>query len=142
MRQVRLVMIDYPDVGIDEYLLTVKGISEVNVNDKEIVVNYDSKLISLKVIKLEIYLFLGIKNPGILMFDKNSSDRLEEDDYLIKDACCEMCLLYKIDELMEVPGIEKVETDYDMHYYYDIKLKIRYNQDKIKWNEICRILAD
>lgn len=142
MKQVRLVMIDYLDVGIDEYLLTVKGIASVNVNGKEIVVNYDSKLISLKVIKLEIYLYLGIKNPGILMFDKSSEDKLEEDNYLIKDACCEMCLLYKIDELMEVTGIESVETDYNMHYYYDIKLKISYNQNKIKWHEICQLLDD
>jgi len=142
MKQIRLVMIDYLDVGIDEYLLTVKGINEVNVNSKEIIIKYDSKLISLKIIKLEINLFLGIRNPGILMFDKNSEDELEEDNYLIKDACCEMCLLYKIDELMNTEGIERVETDYDMHHYYDIELKISYVQDKIKWNEICRILAD
>lgn len=142
MKQVRLVMIDYPDVGMDEYLLTVKGINEVNVNGKEIIIKYDSKIISLKIIKLEIYLFLGIKNPGILMFDKNSEDRLEEDNYLIKDACCEICLLYKIDELMELTGIERVETKYDMHHYYDIELRISYNQDKIKWSEICQILEN
>jgi len=142
MKQVKLVMIDYLDVGIDEYLLTVKGINEVNANGKKIVINYDSKLISLKIIKLEIYLFLGTKNPGILMFDKNSSDRLEEDNYLIKDACCEMCLLYKIDELMDTEGIERVETDYDMHYYYNIKLKISYDRNKISWENIKKILEN
>lgn len=135
-------MIDYLDVGIDEYLLTVKGINEVNVNGKEVIISYDSKLISLKVIKLEIYLFLGIKNPGILMFNKNSDIELTINNYILDDVCCEYCLLGKIDELLDTEGIYKIINDYDGDLRKKVNLKISYDKEVISWKRIKKIFRD
>lgn len=135
-------MIDYLDVGIDEYLLTVKGINEVNVNGKEVIISYDSKLISLKVIKLEIYLFLGIKNPGILMFNKNSDIELTINNYILDDICCEYCLLGKIDELLDIEGIYKVINDYDGDSRKKVKINISYDKEVVSWKMIEEILRD
>lgn len=135
-------MIDYLDVGIDEYLLTVKGINEVNVNGKEVIISYDSKLISLKVIKLEIYLFLGIKNPGILMFNKNSDIELTINNYILDDICCEYCLLGKIDELLDTKGIYKIINDYDGDPRKKVNLEISYDKEVISWKRIKKIFRD
>ena len=143
MKQIRLVMIEYLDgIGLEEYLLTIRGIKKVVIDKKEIIINYDSKLISLKVIKLEINLFMGIKESIILMFDKNNDLKLTTNNYILDDICCEYCFLDKIDELLVVEGIYKIINDYDGDPRKNVKMDISYDKEVISWSDVEKILRD
>ena len=127
------------DMGLEEYLLTVKGIKEVIINKNKIIIDYDSELISLKVIKLEINLFIGVNDSRILTFNKDFDNKFDENEY-IREVCCDNCLSHLIDDLLEVEGIEKVDTEFLTDTC--VKLIIGYNKDKIGWDKICKILKD
>lgn len=69
------------------------------MND-EIYVEYYSSVISLKLLKMEILLYLDIgKVPSIIAFDKHDVSNLNKYTIVIKDLCCEYCLKGMIENL-------------------------------------------
>lgn len=123
MSELSLIIDDWGHKELQEYLLSLKGIMDVvikNENKLEIYVKYDSNLITFQMIKMEILLFLGIlKRPSILAFDKHSNIKTSEYIIIRKDICCEFCYMGAIEDLFEIEGIEKVESNYVDKYLFE-----------------------
>lgn len=113
------------------YLSTLDGVtfSKVDNENNEIYVEYDSSITSLKLLKMEILLYLDItKIPSIVSFDKHSNDNnIKEDKIIIKDLCCEYCLNGMIEDLLEINGIERAYTDFDYMNKFNVNIFITYN---------------
>lgn len=113
------------------YLSTLDGVtfSKVDNENNEIYVEYDSSIISLKLLKMEILLYLDItKIPSIVSFDKHSNgNNIKEDKIIIKDLCCEYCLNGMIEDLLEINGIERAYTDFDYMNKFNVNIFITYN---------------
>lgn len=134
---------------LEEYLKSLKGIMDVLVNNDEeleLHITYDPKFITFKMIKLEILLFLNLLNiPSILAFYKHAKAKTV--DYFItrKDICCEYCFKGAIEELFEIDGINRVDSNFWEEYLKEyekrenINLKIQYDPDIISREELKKI---
>ena len=123
------------------YLPSLKGVILVKIdkNNSNIYVEYDSNVISLKVLKYEILYCLNLlKTPSIIGFDKHSTCMISK-KIVIKDLCCEYCLKGMIEELLEINGIESVWTDFNYINKYDVNIYVTYNEDKISLEKINEI---
>ena len=147
------VVIDYANYYSDykeliAYIKALKGVSDFKVEEDTIItidVKYDEKLITEKIIFLEIEAFLNLQRyPCLYSFDRHSKEKL-----ILKKVkphiCCECCFANIIYNLFETSGIEKVESDFYEVYYekHDVcgeySLNISYDPNKIskeKWAEI------
>lgn len=126
--------IDYIiDSEIKSYLLSLNGIDCVSVDDSNnLYIKYDCEVIGLKVLVMEVILFLNIlKTPSILSFDKHSKIKTQEYKITIHDLCCEYCLKSRIEELLLIDGIEFACSDFDYVNMKDVSITIRYNRELI-----------
>ena len=124
---------------LKDYLLSLNGILEVSFNDIEntIYIKYNNE-ISLKVLFLEIKLFMNNVNiPDLIFFDKYNND-IEIYNIVIKKLCCEYCLMNNIEELLLIDGINKVSTNFDKSKK-NIRISIEFNPNIITLNEIKKI---
>ena len=121
------------DITIEQYLLSLKGVVDIKIDNfkNQIYIKYNSNDINIKVIKLEIMLFLDTKIPDIIAFDKHSKARLNNISITIKDLCCEYCLKGMIEELLLINGIEKVNTNFDYINKNDVLINIEYDNELI-----------
>ena len=100
---------DFLNNDLENYLKDLNGVKIIKINNdkNEIYVEYDSNIISLRLLKREILLYLDlVKIPSIVAFNKNFKNGIRKDCILIKDLCCEYCLNGMIEELLEIDGIE------------------------------------
>lgn len=124
---------------LKDYLLTLNGILEVIFNDIEntIYIKYNND-INLKVLMLEIKSFIhNINIPDIIAFDKCCNNTMSY-DIIIKELCCEYCLMNNIEELLLIDGINKVSTNFDKSKK-NIRISIEFNPNIITLNEIKKI---
>ena len=132
---------------LKEYLMSLNGILDViikNGEQLEIYVKYNSNLITSKIIKLEILLYLNIlKSPCILAFDKHSTMEMAEYKIIRNGICCEYCLKGAIEDLFEIDGIEKVESNFNKEKNYDerdnVIISIKYNSGLISMDDMRQI---
>ena len=128
-----------------DYLLSLNGIIDVDVNNTiglSIYITYNDKLITAKIIKMEIELFLNLlKTPSIMGFDKHSNKNIATYIIFRKNICCEYCLKGTIDDLFEIQGIEKVGTNFceDFDILSDIKINVCYDPDIISYEKMKQI---
>ncbi len=129
------------DNNLEDYLLSLNGVAEANINDlNEINIKYDSNLIGLKVLVMEIILFLNIfKTPSIIAFNKHSKIKPQNYKLTIYDLCCEYCLKNKIEELLFIDGIESACSDFDYEHMKDVGIFIKYNSELISMEELKNI---
>ena len=123
---------NYLNKDLEKYLNTLDGVISSKVNNEEdsVYIEYDASIISLKVLKSELILYLDIKKvPSIISFDKHTNGNVKN-TIIIKDLCCEYCLKGMIEELLEIDGFESAYTDFDYHNKYNVNIFITYN-DKI-----------
>lgn len=133
---------DFIDNDFINYLSLLDGIKLTKIDNKnnEIYVEYDSLIISLKILKKEILLYLNIsKIPSIISFDKHNNDNLNKDIIVIKDLCCEYCLKGMIDELLEIEGINSAYSDFDYINKKDVNIFITYNEKIVNKNKIIKL---
>ena len=146
MNKLTLVIDHWENIELKEYLLSLNGIHNVIINNQkqlEVLIKYNSNLISAKTIKSEILLFLDIvKIPSILAFDKHSNNKLLEYKIIKNEVCCEYCLKSTIEDLLEFDGIEKVNSNFDRENY-DIRngviININFNEDLISVEDLKQI---
>lgn len=122
-----------------KYMYLLDGIlmCDLNLDNEEVYVKYDNGKISLKMIKMEILLFLGLLDvPSIDGFNKYLDGELSEYILIIKDLCCEYCLRVMIDELLLVDGIGIVEHNYDNVSNKNVKVNIYYDKNIISRDKI------
>lgn len=150
MAELTIVIDHWGHEELEEYLMSLNGILDIIIkNDKklEIYLKYDSNLITPKIIKMEILLFLDIvKIPSILSFDKHSKFKTSNYTIIIDDLCCEYCFKGAIDDLFEIEGIEKVESNFNEDYLFEkddeqekIIINIKYDPNLINSEEIKQI---
>ena len=141
------ILIDYWEhEELKEYLMSLKGIIDVVINNEKqlkIYIKYNYNLITSKVIKMEILIFLNIiKIPSVLAFDKHSKVKTADYKIIRNDICCEYCLKGIIDDLFEINGIEKVESNFDVENYVQhesVIINIKYNPDLISIDNMKQI---
>ena len=129
----------YMNDGLIEYLSMLKGVNlvKIDIANEEIYIEYDSKIISLKLLKMEIFLYLNIgTEPSIITFNKYPINNTIKTTIIIKDLCCEYCLKGMIEELFEIDGIESANTNYDYSDKSDVYIFITYNPNKIDKKKI------
>ena len=124
-----------------EYLSSLDGVilSKVDSENNEVYVKYDSAIISLKILKMEILLYFKlIKIPSIISFDKHSNNNIKKDKIIIKDLCCEYCLKSMIEDLLEIDGIESAYTnfDFDLMNTSNVNIFITYDDNLISDDKI------
>ena len=148
MKVLTLVLDCFGHKELKEYLSSLNGVLEVIINNEdnlEIYIRYDSKLITFKMLKSKIFLFLDIsKVPSMIAFDKHPGHKLMK--YSIdneKIHCCEYCLKGTIEDLFETNGIEKVECNYFTEdnpcKFKESIIEVSYNPDVIDGEDIKRI---
>jgi len=143
MNELTLILSDcaWLEKGLDGYLLSQKGIHEVNINysNNEIYVKYDSNTV-IEIIKKEILLFISsLDTPSIFAFDKHSKNKLIKKDIIINDLCCEYCLNGIIEDLLSTNGIESAFSDFDYSNKTDVKITVEYDKNIISEREILDI---
>lgn len=147
MSELTIVVDDLIGDELKTYLISINGIIDVEINDGKqlnIYIKYDSGLISYKIIKMEVLLFLNcLKVPTILSFDKHSKEKTIDYTIIRDDICCEYCFKGSIEDLFDIEGIEKVESNFIDNYFnrkYDEREKyiinIKYNPNVISSEEI------
>ncbi len=127
---------------IINYLLGLNGIKLVKINteSKEIYVEYDSNIISLKILKMEILLYLDVLNvPSIIFFNKHLDGDLEKYIITIKDLCCEYCLKGMIEDLIEYDGIINAYSNFDYINNFNVNIYITYDNNLIKKEKLDEI---
>lgn len=137
---IKIQSIDILNKELEEYISSLKGVLvvKINSNANQIYIKYDSKLISIKQLVLEVKLFLYLINtPSIISFNKHSNQELVSTSIVIEDACCEYCIKGAIEELILLDGIEMANADFDYNTYFNISIEITYdkkiyNEDNIK----------
>ncbi len=146
MSELTIVIDNWGHKELKEYLMSLKGVLDVEVkNDEqlEIYLKYDSSLITPKIVKMEITLFLNIvKIPSILSFDKYP--KFETCNYTIirDDLCCEYCYKGAIEDLFEIKGIEMAKGNFNEDYYKErekIIINIKYDPNLISIDEMKQI---
>ena len=126
------------DKELKEYLISLEGVleSEFNSSLNEIYVKYDASLINLEILKFEILAFLSLlKIPSIIGFN----NKVINHSIIIKDLCCEYCLMIMIEELLSIKGIESALTNFDYHNKKDVIITIQYDNKLINEKEIKKI---
>ncbi len=150
MDELTIVIDNWGHKELEEYLNSLKGILKVIIkNEKQLEINikYDSNLITPKIIKMEILFFLDIfKVPSILSFDKHSKYLTSSYTITRDDICCEFCFKGAIDDLFEIEGIEKVESNFNEEYLFKkyeerkkIIINVYYNPKLISFDDMKKI---
>ena len=130
------------DEDLNKYLTSLKGVNLVRIdrNNFDIYIEYDSNVISLKILKYEILYCLNLlRIPSIIGFDKHSTCMISKKKIVIKDLCCEYCLNGMMEALLEIEGIISAYTDFDYINKYNVNIFITYDKNIITSDEIKEI---
>jgi len=120
------------DKELENYICSLDGVIEVKTNtDKdEVYIKYDSKLISIKLLVMEVKLFLSLtKTPSIISFDKHSKQNSTKTSLYISDGCCEYCVKGFIEKLILIDGIERATADYEDYDFFNISIELSYDNE-------------
>ncbi len=146
MSELTIIIDNWGHKELKEYLISLKGILDVEIKNDEqldIYLKYDSSLITPKIIKMEIMLFLNItKIPSMLSFDKYP--KFKTSNYIIirDDLCCEYCYKGAIEDLFEVEGIETAKGNLNEDYFEEcekITINIEYDPNLLKAEDMKQI---
>ena len=105
-------------------------------------IEYTKVIIKRKIIKLEIFLYLNLlKIPSMISFDNHPVIETSKYQITRDNICCEYCLKSSIEELFDMKGIEKVETNFtdEEHKEEKIVIDIEYNSKLININKMKEI---
>lgn len=134
---------NYLEDGLKNYLQSLNGTSQVTINkfDNKIDITYNPTIVNLKLIKLEILLYLNLQNlPSIISFDKHSKKKVSKRMITIENLCCEYCLKNRIEELLETEGIESAYFDFDYHKKDFVNILITYDNELIGDSEVEELI--
>ena len=122
-----------------KYINDLKGVKslELDNQNEKICIEYDSSIIHLNVLKMEILLYLDLKKiPSIIAFDKHDISNLNKYTIVIKDLCCEYCLKGMIEDLLEYDAIKSAYTDFNYIDKNNVNIFITYDDKILKLAEL------
>lgn len=141
MKKIELEINDYRN-RLEEYLLSIDGIMDVKIENKEynffVTITYDKTKIFVERIEKEIKLYIDrINEPIVVSFNKfEDNDVIKEIN--IEDACCEYCMEGNIENLLQIDGIGSFSYNQDTNYI-NVSAKLGYNPDKISKEKLKEI---
>lgn len=127
---------------LEEYLLSIDGIMDVKIENKEynffVTITYDETKMFVERIEKEIKLYIDrINEPIVVSFNKfEDNDVIKEIN--IEDACCEYCMEGNIENLLQIDGIGSFSYNQD-NDYINVSAKLGYNPDKISKEKLKEI---
>lgn len=133
---------DFLDKELNEYLSSLNGVlfSKVDMEKNEIYVEYDLTIISIKILKMEIILYLNLNNtPSIISFDKHYEKGVKEDVIIIEDLCCEYCLKGMIEDLLDCDAIKSAYTDFNYIDKNNVNIYITFDDNALKSDELNKL---
>ena len=143
MKEIELEINDYRN-RLKEYLLSIDGILDVKVKNKEynffITITYDETKMFIERIEKEIKLYIDRLNEPIVVSFNKFEDNEKIKEIVIEDACCEYCMEGNIEKLLQIDGIGSFSFDQDTNYL-NIPAKLGYNPDKISKEKLKEIEA-
>lgn len=122
-----------------KYINDLKGVKslELDNQNEKICIEYDSSIIPLNVLKMEILLYLDLKKiPSIMAFDRHDISNLNKYTIVIKDLCCEYCLKGMIEDLLEYDAIKSAYTDFNYIDKNNVNIFITYDDKILKSAEL------
>ena len=122
-----------------KYINDLKGVKslELDNQNEKICIEYDSLIIPLNVLKMEILLYLDLeKIPSIMAFDKHDISILNKYTIVIKDLCCEYCLKGMIEDLLEYDAIKSAYTDFNYVDKNNVNIFITFDDKILKSAEL------
>uniref|UniRef100_UPI0040289F0A hypothetical protein n=1 Tax=Candidatus Ventrenecus sp. TaxID=3085654 RepID=UPI0040289F0A len=141
MKELTIMMGSCGHKELKDYLMSLTGVSEVIVeNEKELKIDmkYNLELITPKIIKMEIGLFLNIlKIPFHVAFINIQKIKFLNIKWQEKIFTVNIALKGAIEDLFDIEGIEKVESNFDVETYdnnEEIEIKIKYDSSLISSN--------
>lgn len=141
MKKIELEIKDYRN-RLEEYLLSIDGIMDVKIENKEynffVTITYDETKMFVERIEKEIKLYIDrINEPIVVSFNKfEDNDVIKEIN--IEDACCEYCMEGNIENLLQLDGIGSFSYNQD-NDYINVSAKLGYNPDKISKEKLKEI---
>lgn len=141
MKKIELEIKDYRN-RLEEYLLSIDGIMDVKIENKEynffVTITYDETKMFVERIEKEIKLYIDrINEPIVVSFNKfEDNDVIKEIN--IEDACCEYCMEGNIENLLQIDGIGSFSCNQDTNYI-NVSAKLGYNPDKISNEKLKEI---
>ncbi len=141
MKKIELEIKDYRN-RLEEYLLSIDGIMDVKIENKEynffVTITYDETKMFVERIEKEIKLYIDrINEPIVVSFNKfEDNDVIKEIN--IEDVCCEYCMEGNIENLLQIDGIGSFSYNQDTDYI-DVSAKLGYNPDKISKEKLKEI---
>lgn len=144
MKELTFVIEDlsYDNTELEKYLLSLNGVIDIKIDNKkdEIYIKYNSKVISINLIILELKTFLKIlKKPTIIKFNKICNKKKNK-IFIIVDSCCEYCLKGFIEDLILLDGIESISVEFNCISYFKTPISIGYNKELFNEEEINKII--
>lgn len=127
---------------LNKYLSSLNGVlfSKVDMENENIYIEYDSAVVSSKILKMEIILYLNLNNtPSIISFDKHYEKDIKEDVIIIEDLCCEYCLKGIIEDLFEYDAIKSASTDFNYVDKKNVNIFITYDDKTMKSEELNKL---
>ena len=132
----KLVLDDFINKEIKEYLLTQEGIIDVELNEDHNLTVLDIKYnenITPNIILKYIELFQKRKYSILFEFDKNTKGTFNVLEYTIDDMCCEYCYRGLVTDLFENEHIKSVKSNFDYQKpAFNIKFTIEYDKTYTK----------
>lgn len=141
MKKIELEIKDYRN-RLEEYLLSIDGIMDVKIENKEynffVTITYDETKMFVERIEKEIKLYIDrINEPIVVSFNKfEDNDVIKEIN--IEDGCCEYCMKGNAESLSKIDGIGSFSFDQD-NGYFDVHAKLGYNPNKISEEKLKEI---
>ena len=141
MKKIELEINNYRN-RLEEYLLSIDGIMDVKIENKEynffVTITYDETKMFVERIEKEIKLYIDrINEPIVVSFNKfEDNDVIKEIN--IEDAWCEYCMEGNVENLLQLDGIGTFSYNQDTDYI-NVSAKLGYNPDKISKEKLKEI---
>lgn len=144
MKKIELEINGYRN-RLEEYLLSIDGIMDVKIENKEynffVTITYDETKMFVERIEKEIKLYIDrINEPIVVSFNKFEEKNINKEIFL-GDGCCEYCMNGTIEELLEIDGINSASYE-DGKDFFNVTLKLSYNPDKINNEKLEQIIKE
>lgn len=129
----KVLLDDYINKELIEYLLTQEGILEVKLNEidmfMEVAVKHNEK-ITASVIMKYIELFQDNKFSTMIAFNKENNTNLRKLKYNAGDICCEYCYMGFVKEMFNKKEIVSLKSNYNLYdALYNIEFEIEYDEN-------------
>lgn len=132
----KLILNDFINEELKEYLLIQEGIIYVEFNEKnhltELNIKYNEKT-TPNIIMKYIELFQNNEYSILFEFDKGTIGTFKILKYTIDDMCCEYCYRGLVMDLFENENIKSVKSNFDYNMpAFNIEFIIEYNEKYTK----------